>query len=128
MRLPSGQKTTEWKARLPGVVPMYCSCLMCFFTTFFLTPLWWRQRPRGCFTSWAAGRRIPQRGTRHTYPSSCPAPYCSPCCAADGLSGGQACHRDLDAWPYPCTHPPFGSRGAGYQCMQRSPYPTLSWI
>ena len=27
--------------------------------------------------------------------------------------------RDLDAWPYPCTHPPSGSRGAGCQCLCR---------
>ena len=60
-----------------------------------------------------------RNGAPGAHLSSCLAPSCSPCCAAGGLSGGQTCHRDLDAWPYSCTHSLSGSRGAGYQSLCR---------
>ena len=97
-------------------VSLYCSCLMCFFTVAFFTPLaFFMLAPRASRMLYNLGRRPTYSAMGCPAHSSCPLPSWSPCCAA----GGQTCHKDQDAWPYPCIHPPSGSQGAGCQCLCR---------
>ena len=89
-------------------VSLYCSCLTCFFTTFFFTPfafLVFFRQPQGLSTSLGACQHTLRLLARRTHLSTFSEPSCWPNCAEGGPGGSQTCHRDLDAWPCPGTHP-----------------------
>ena len=119
---------------------LYCSCLMCFFTTFFYTlrllGVFFRQ-PQGLSTSSGAGQHTLRLLAQHTRLSTFPEPCCWPSvfkaagcqppteshrwgeidsCTERGPGGSQTCHRDLDAWPCHGTHPLSGYQGESCQC------------
>ena len=101
---------------------LYCSCLMCFFTTFFFMPfafLVFFHKPQGSSTSLGAGQHTLRLLARHTRLSTFPEPSCWLSCTEDGPVGSRMCHRGFGSGPCPCTHPLSGSRGEGCQCPCR---------
>ena len=101
---------------------LYCSCLMCFCTTFFLHPLpsWcFFRKPQGLSTSLGAGQHALRLLARRTRLTTFPGPSCWLSCTEGGPRGSRMCHRRFGSGPFPCTHPRSRSQGEGCQCPCR---------
>ena len=101
---------------------LYCSCLMCFFTTLFYTlrllGVSFRQ-PHGSSTSLGAGQHTLRLLARRTHFSTFPEPYCWLSCTECGPGGSRMCFRGFGSGPCPCTHPRSRSQVEGCQCPCR---------
>ena len=101
---------------------LYCSCLMCFFTTFSFTPftfLVFFHQPPGLNTSLGAGQHTLRLLARRTRLSTFPEPFCWLSCTKGGPGGSRMCHRGFCSGPCPCIHPLSGSQREGCQCLCR---------
>ena len=101
---------------------LYCSCLMCFFTTFFFTPfafLVFFRQSQELSTSLGAGQHTLRLLARLTRLSTFPEPSCWPNYTEGGPGGSQTCRRGLGSGPCPCTRPRSRAPGEGCQCPCR---------
>ena len=124
MRWRSDRKTSmPWqKVCFSKRACLYCSCLMCFFTTFLLhpSPSWYfLHQPQGLSTSLGAGQHTLRLFARRTRLSTFPEPSCCLNCTEGGPGGSRMCHRGFGSRPCPCTHPRSRSQEEGCQCPCR---------
>ena len=124
MRWCSDRKTSmPWrKVCFSKRASLYCSCLMCFFVTFFSHPspsLFFFRQPQGLSTSLGAGQHTLRLLARRTRLSTFPEPSCFLSCTEGGPVGSRMCHRGFGSTPCPCTLPWSRSQREGCQCSCR---------
>ena len=121
MRWRSDRRTSmPWrKVCFSKRASLYCSCLMCFFTTFFFTPFAFLVFfPPASRIEYIFGRRptYSRLLARRTRLSTFPEPSCWLKCTEGNPGGSRMCHRGFGSGPCPCTHPRSRSQGEGCQC------------
>ena len=97
-------------------VSLYCSCIICFLTTHFLTPLLFYvffRRPSGSSTFSVSDRRTLLWGFHCIRLSFCPKPFCWRLNKVDALSGSRSCRTGFWWILCLCIRLPFRSQEAG---------------
>ena len=100
----------------------YCSCLICFLTTFFFTPFTFLVfYPPASRIEYMFGRRLTCSTIARPAHSSFnfPKKFLLAELYRRWSWGSQTCHTDLDVWPCPGAHPLSGSQEEGCQCPCR---------